>query len=461
MAETSSDNNISIENPLFGRLEITTPVEEITRDNIVDVLSKALAVHEVNSFQIGYLYNYMRGDQPILSRVKKIRPEICNKIVENHASEITQFTSGYFLGEPVTYVRRGDRENTSAEINLLNDYMFYEDKASHDKDMATWMAVCGVGYRMVLPDKNAGMTEDESPFEIDTPDPRYTFVVYHAGFGHRRMMGVRQIYRENKDKVLEMVCCGYTKTHYFEVKDGVVKVWKPHPLCDIPIFEYRLNMSRMGSFEPAVPLLNAINTIMSNRVDGVEQFIQSFLKFKNCEVEDDTTKRLQEMGAIVIKTSQGGLDSDVTIVSQELNQQQTQTLVDYLYDQVLVVCGMPTTTKGGSSTSDTITTGTKSISIKKDGGFVDAGQMFIAREAGPELVGNIGGRTAVANNDQIVEAVAAGVYGAVSQAMYEANGNGGNSRIVVNLDGKTIYENQQGIARGRGYDLGMGAFSFG
>lgn len=147
MAETSSDNNISIENPLFGRLEITTPVEEVTRDNIVDVLSKALAVHKINSFQINYLYKYMRGDQPILSRVKKIRPEICNKIVENHASEITQFTSGYFLGEPVTYVRRGDRENTSAEINLLNDYMFYEDKASHDKDMATWMSVCGVGYR--------------------------------------------------------------------------------------------------------------------------------------------------------------------------------------------------------------------------------------------------------------------------------------------------------------------------
>ncbi len=353
MVEVSSDSNISIENQLFGRLEITTPVEEITRDNIADVLSKALAVHEINSFQIDYLYKYMRGDQPILSRVKKIRPEICNKIVENHASEITQFTSGYFLGEPVTYVRRGDRENTSAEINLLNDYMFFEDKASHDKDMATWMAICGVGYRMVLPDKDAGMIEDESPFEIDTPDPRYTFVVYHAGFGHRRMMGVRQIYRENKNKTLEMVCCGYTKTHYFEVKNGVVKVWQPHPLCDIPIFEYRLNMSRMGSFEPAVPLLNAINTIMSNRVDGVEQFVQSFLKFKNCEIEDNTVKRLQEMGAIVIKTTQGGFDSDVDIVSQELNQQQTQTLVDYLYEQVLVICGMPTTTKGGSSTSDT------------------------------------------------------------------------------------------------------------
>ena len=47
------------------------------------------------------------------------------------------------------------------------------------------------------------------------------------------------------------------------------------------------------------------------------------------------------------------------------------------------------------------------------GGFVDTGQMFIAREAGPELVGTIGNRTAVANNDQIVQGIAAGVEGAL------------------------------------------------
>ena len=44
-----------------------------------------------------------------------------------------------------------------------------------------------------------------------------------------------------------------------------------------------------------------------------------------------------------------------------------------------------------------------------DGGFVDKGQLFVAREAGPELVGTIGGRSAVANNDQIVAGVASGV----------------------------------------------------
>ena len=337
---------------LFGRKEILTAVDEITKDNLLDVLHKALGVHAFNQAQIDYLYRYMRGEQPILSRKKVVRPEICNKIVENHAAEIAEFTSGYFLGEPVTYIRRGEREEASKAVSMLNDYMFFEDKASHDKDLSTWMAICGIGYRMVLPGQGDGDSEEDSPFELDTPDPRTTFVVYHSGFGHRRMMGVRIIYREKEPNVYDRLYCGYTKTHYFEVLNGALMKWEPHILGDIPIYEYRLNMSRMGSFEPAIPLLDAINTIMSNRVDGLEQFVQSFLKFKNCDLEDKDVKKIGKLGAIFIKNAEG-LDSDVTLVSQELNQEQTQTLVDYLYDQVLVICGMPSSTKGGASTSDT------------------------------------------------------------------------------------------------------------
>ena len=84
----------------------------------------------------------------------------------------------------------------------------------------------------------------------------------------------------------------------------------------------------------------------------MEQFIQSFLKFVNCEVDKDKIEKLRELGAIVIKSADG-VNADVQIITQELNQSQTQTLVDYLYDQILIICGMPTTTKGGSSTSDT------------------------------------------------------------------------------------------------------------
>lgn len=70
------------------------------------------------------------------------------------------------------------------------------------------------------------------------------------------------------------------------------------------------------------------------------------------------------------------------------------------------------------------------------GGFPDTGNVFIANEAGPEMVGTIGNRTAVANNDQIVEAVAAGVYRAVVQA--NSAQQGGGNRIEVYLSGKQI-----------------------
>lgn len=78
-----------------------------------------------------------------------------------------------------------------------------------------------------------------------------------------------------------------------------------------------------------------------------------------------------------------------------------------------------------------------SMSIPRlaDGGIVNAGQMFIAREAGPEMVGNIGNKSAVANNGQIVESIYRGVYDAVRDAQ---NGNGGQT-VEATVDGEVLF----------------------
>lgn len=78
------------------------------------------------------------------------------------------------------------------------------------------------------------------------------------------------------------------------------------------------------------------------------------------------------------------------------------------------------------------------VSLKANGGFVSSGELFAARESGPELVGTIGGRTAVANNDQIVEAVSAGVARAVASVM----GNIADRPQKIYLDGKEITSSQ-------------------
>ena len=90
----------------FGRTILYTNEKEITADNIVSVLQSVLPDFQKNKEETEYLYNYFRGNQPILKRKKKVRPEINNRVVENHAHEIVSFKVGYEFGEPVQYVRR-------------------------------------------------------------------------------------------------------------------------------------------------------------------------------------------------------------------------------------------------------------------------------------------------------------------------------------------------------------------
>lgn len=339
-------------NVLHGRRTIMTSAEKINADNIVEVLTYAIGVHEINQAEIDYLFNYYTGIQPILAKIKQIRPEINNKVVENHAQEIADFVSGYFLGEPVTYVRRGETDGLGNAIDELNDYMTFCDKAAYDEELASWLSICGIGFRMILPNQEYER-DYNSPFVIDTVDPRDCFVVYNSGFGKRPVLACLIINERGENGNIERRYCCYTKDGYYEVKNGRIEGEpQKNQLGTLPIFEYSLNIAKEGAFEPVIPLLDAMNRVTSGRLDGLEQFVQSFLKFKNVEVDDDQVESLGKFGAISFKTAQG-LDGDVDLISVELNQEQTQCLVDYLYDKALVICGMPTTTKGGKSTSDT------------------------------------------------------------------------------------------------------------
>lgn len=87
------------------------------------------------------------------------------------------------------------------------------------------------------------------------------------------------------------------------------------------------------------------------------------------------------------------------------------------------------TALGKNTSSSSGGGGFRGIGGKAEGGFVDTGELFIAREAGPELVGSIGNKTAVANNDQIVQAVSIGVQNAI------ANSGIGNAKVVIEARG--------------------------
>lgn len=338
---------------LYGREVIYTDFEEITSGNVLQVLDKAMITHNRNRADIQYLYDYYKGKQPIIDRTKEYRQEICNRIIENRANEIVSFKVGYLMGEPVQYVSRLTEDSDSTDaINLLNDFVFAEDKAAKDKELADWFTICGTAFRMILPDPKG--EEDESPFEIYTLDPRNAFVVYYSGLGNKPVMGVKYVTHDDGEVIYSI----YTDKYYFEIvqpgtqnpstyaQKSIAKS-EGHILGDIPIIEYPANSARLGAFEIVLPLLDALNNVSSNRLDGVEQFIQSLLILKGVDIDSDEYNALRENGGLKVP-----VEGDAYYLTQELNQTQTQTLVDYMYQTILVICGMPNR-NGGSSTSDT------------------------------------------------------------------------------------------------------------
>ena len=332
----------------FGRKKIFTDVTEITRDNVLEVLRKALITHWSNKADMEYLYAYYKGRQPVLNRQKEVRPEIKNTVVENRANEIVSFKVGYLMGEPIQYVSRSDNKSVADKITTLNGYCLSEDKAAKDKELADWFHICGTAYRMVLPDSVFEKESDEAPFEIYTLDPRFAFVVYANSIGEPPVMGVKYIQRSDGAVIYSI----YTKDRYFEVENQSMIVREEAQSLGIPIIEYPANNARLGAFEIVLPLLDAINTVDSNRLDGIEQFVQALMLFHNVNLDTDDYAKLRKDGAIKFRDVDPQFKAEIKYITSELNQSQTQTLVDHLYNTVLTICGMPNR-NGGSSTSDT------------------------------------------------------------------------------------------------------------
>ena len=334
---------------LHGRAKIVTSVSEVNIGNVISVLNNALATHERNFNDINYLWGYYRGIQPVLQRKKEVRPEICNKIVENRAAEVVDFKSGYLVGEPIQYVATDGNSDANEQIIQLNQFMQMVEKASKDKELADWFHICGVAYRMVMPSPDYTPTdEDSAPFDIYVLDPRSTFVVYRNDLKQEPLMGVTYV-TDDEGHVHYSV---YTAREYFEIVDNKAVRHEPHLMGAVPIFEYDLNVARMGSFEFVLEILDAINTVESNRVDGIEQYIQALLLFHNVKIDEEKYKKLREDGAIMFQDIDPSTKAEIKYLNDALDQSSTQELVNHMYETVLTICGMPNR-NGGSSTSDT------------------------------------------------------------------------------------------------------------
>lgn len=314
----------------YGRKIAYTDVETITVNNVVKVIGDCIGVFYWNKPIIKYLWDYYKGDQPVLYRRKTANQDITNYVCENHAYEIVQFKTGQTYGEPIQYVSRSKDETINAAVDKLNDYM--ADANKHEKDIkgGEWQSATGTSFKAAQPKKG------DVPLRIVAPTPMNTFVIYNRST-EEPLLAVQEL----KDEDGNWYKLAFSDTMSFTIVDSTVKSAKLHTYEEIPIVEFPNNHERLSDIELVIGMLDAINNMQSNRMDSIQQFVEYWVKFVNCEIDEDTFKKMKESHALTVKSINKDNKSDVEIMTQELNQTQCQVAKEDLWDNVQSILAIP------------------------------------------------------------------------------------------------------------------------
>lgn len=275
----------------MGRKILYTDVPEITYENVIEVVRKALPGHEANAARIDYLLRYDAGEQP-LPRVKQTKTWIDVQCVDNVANEISKFHIGYKWGVPITIVQRGEKdngtENETEAISLLNECYEAQSIRKKTQELARFVEICGIGYTYV--DVNMEYEEDsgDSYFTVDVLDPETAFVIHSSYYRDKRpMLGVT--YRKDEKGNRYFSC--FSKDRRFEIKNLMeiengeitgkttwghdLRSGEENPLHRVPIIEWIRDFDRMGCFERQIDDMDCLNLIESDICNASEEAVNS------------------------------------------------------------------------------------------------------------------------------------------------------------------------------------------
>ena len=184
----------------YGRRRILLDYDEVTPDNVIEVLQKAMNIHAANRKDCDYLIRYFLGDQDILRRNPSNTSNINNRTVVNYAFPITREITGYTLGTPIELIAKNS--DKQAAVEKLNNSYDYEYQYITDVCASMYASICGVGYYITLPSTEISQDNTpEIPIIVDYLDPRDTFIVQSNTIGNPQIMSCNVIRKNDGKKI--------------------------------------------------------------------------------------------------------------------------------------------------------------------------------------------------------------------------------------------------------------------
>lgn len=286
---------------------------------------------------------YYDGEHEISERTRKKKDAPNQKTVCNHAKDIADTASGYFMGNPITY-----EASEEQDISALTDAFEYAEVDDVDQDNALLISIYGKSYDYTYAE------EGESELKLHNLNPENTFMVYDDTIEHNELFGVYYYVKkddvDNKESFVATIC---DDTYRYDMQlypngDAEGKsIGEPvkHNLGCIPITEYKNNKFDIGDFEQQIGLIDAYNTLMADRVNDKEQFIDAILVLYGAILGDDkemtseARKKLNKEGLLELPE-----DAKAEYLTRSLDENGVETLRKAIKEDIYTFSHVPNLT---------------------------------------------------------------------------------------------------------------------
>lgn len=265
----------------------TYPAEKFDENNLdKSIILTLVKRHEGMVGRLLKNKRYYDGHHAIEAKKREDNSTPNNKVVCNHAKDISDTATGYFMGNPITYSNSGDQD--IEPLLIAFDDANVDDV---DADNALDMSIYGAGYEYVY------AKEGEATPISKNISPLSTFIIVDDSIEENELCGVYYYKRKNSVEnsytyVATVSTANYT--YVLNIDDSGADISRPvtevperHFFGEPQIIEYLNNKEAIGDFEQQIPLIDAYNTLMSDRINDKEQFIDAVLVLYGALMGDD------------------------------------------------------------------------------------------------------------------------------------------------------------------------------
>ena len=262
----------------------TMPAESWDESNpSKQVIRHLISKHAATRDHLVKLKQYYEGQHEILGEKDKQ-----NKLVCNHAKDITDTASAYFLGNPVTYDCDDDEQ-----LKILQPMLDDAGADEVDGDNAQDLSIYGRAYEYLY------VAKDETSLRIKNLAPENTFKVYDDTIEQNELFAVYYYARkDDTDRTNTKYVATVLTEHYIWVLDiqdtdawqPLTETCTPHFFGEVPVIEWKNNKLALGDYELQIPLIDAYNALMSDRVTDKEQFIDAILVIYGTLLSDEDSE---------------------------------------------------------------------------------------------------------------------------------------------------------------------------